>query len=873
MRTILTLLRTCLRSSRSHPLRTGLLIFGIALGVAGIIAIDIARISVSKSFELSTQALSSRSTHQVIGSDFSISQSLFTRIRVDAGIQKSAPVISRLVKIPELGGQTFTLMGIDPFSERAFRPVGFKEWGKGGRGFPAAFTQGRGLVISQGLGRAHGLEPESPITLMLGERQVKTRVAGMMAESPRALDKVVMGDIALVQELLGFGDRISRIDLKLDTKVQAEALQSILGPGEILTETRHHHETIRSLSRSFETSLTAFAMLVLFMGIFLIYNTVSFSVASRRPLNSTLRALGATPKEIFTAVQTEVLVYALAGSLLGIVLGIVLGKGAVQVVCATVSQMYYTLTITQTHLSPLSLVKGGGIGILAALASSLVPALNAANTPPITLMQRSSTESALFRSRTWLTTGGWAAAGAAVLLFKQNQMGMGGVFMGVFMIFIAGSFLTPAMIGILTRCFDRLFTPDHGRPGKRITWVRSPFSILPRMAVRNIRRSLSRSSVLIASLMVVISVYIGIDTMTLSFRQSIINWVDGHIGGDIHISSMDELNPELDNTLWQDISAMEGVEKVSAYNIHRRYSARSGEVHIFSYIRDTSVKKWSWLAKEAGDGDDQNLEALLDKGWIIVSEIFARQHGLNPTGDLRAVGSARVVMETLEGEIGFQVAGIFQDFFMGGGRAVVGRETMKRYWGKDDITAIQVFLSPDSLRDKKELIREMMPKIQAMTGDDPMIRIRSGPEIKRGILSVFDNTFLITIALQFLTALVALTGIVNSVMALILERSKELGILRACGAQTAQVKLLILWECGLTGFMAGLLAVPMGLILSWVLVDVVNLRSFGWTYDIQFSFVTLAQALGFSVLAALGAGLVPALRAGKVSVARALQTE
>ena len=93
------LIRTCFRSSRAQPLRTGLLIFGIALGVAGIVAIDIARTSVSRSFELSTAALTARSTHQIQAEGFSLPQSLFTRIRTGPGIYKSAPVISRVVQV------------------------------------------------------------------------------------------------------------------------------------------------------------------------------------------------------------------------------------------------------------------------------------------------------------------------------------------------------------------------------------------------------------------------------------------------------------------------------------------------------------------------------------------------------------------------------------------------------------------------------------------------------------------------------------------------------------------------------------------------------------------------------------------------------
>lgn len=856
------LVRICFRSSRAHPLRTFLLIFGIALGVAGVIAIDIAKTSVSKSFELSTAALTARSTHQITGSGFSLPQSLFTQLRTGPGIAASAPVIIQQVRVAELEDRTLSLMGVDPFSEGRFRDIRVSR-GDAADNFSSIMTEADGVLLPRSLALEYGLAAESPLTLVFGDRRIRTRIAGLTDDRGTAagLGGVLFTDIAVAQEMLGMGNRISRIDLKLDGDQEIGAVRALLGPGQVLVETDRQNRAIRGLSRSFEASLTAFSILVLFMGIFLIYNTVSFSVSRRRSLNGTLRALGATRKEIFRAVEAEVLVYALAGSCLGVVLGIAMGKGAVQAVCATVSDMYYTLTVSQTHITAGTLIKGVATGLGAALVSSVVPALNAANTRPVTLMQRSASESGLVRYIPVLAGAGMLAIGAAMMIFMSDAAGVPLVFAGVFMVFIGGSLVAPALILWLTRILSAgLALPDRlGVPGRYV--------VMAGMALRNIRRSLSRTSVLIASLMVVVSVYIGIDTMTASLRLSIIKWVGGHIGGDIHLESTDELNRSLDKDLPGRILALDGVRDVSAYNIHRAFSSVSGEVHIFSYIRDLSEKEWTWTAPEAGAGDEVAMNTLLEQGWIFVSEIFARANNIVPERD------ARVVMDTRNGPEQFRIAGVFRDFFMGGGRVVVSRDTMAAYWGHEDITAIQVFVDARDDAARAVQINRLMPQVGALFPDRGMVRIRSGLEIKQSILAVFDNTFLITSALQVLTAIVALTGIINSVMALILERSRELGILRACGAVPGQVRQLVLWECGVSGFMAGLLALPLGGFLSWILVDVVNFRSFGWTYEMQISGATLVQALAFSGLAALAAGIVPALRAGRVKVARALRTE
>ncbi|MCG8637200.1 MAG: FtsX-like permease family protein [Desulfobacterales bacterium] len=851
------LLRICFTDSRSHFLRTLLMVFGIAMGVAGVTAIDIAKTSVSKSFDLSTAALTSRSTHQIKGSNLRIPQALFTRLRTGLGITASAPVITATVRVNEIEGALMTLMGVDPFSEGAFRDFRVRSSGvRADGGLREVMIQGSGVLLSRELAGKHALNKGDVLTLMLGKREVRTRIGAVMEGVSPALDGVLVTDIALAQEMLEMGNDISRIDLKLAGRKEAAAVKAILEPGQVLVETGRLNMTIRGLSRSFENSLTAFSVLVLFMGIFLIYNTVSFSIARRSRLNGILRALGATRQEIFRAVEIEILIYALAGSILGVGLGILLGKGAVHAVCSTVSDMYYTLTVSQTHIAPATLVKGVMTGLGAALASSFIPALNAANTPAVTLMQRSASESRLVRYLPGLTICGIMAAGGALVIFYRPESGLTLVFSGVFLVFTGGSFLAPALISVLTRIMDGC-----------LPWMTGL------MALRNLRRSLSRTSVLIASLMVVISVYIGIDTMTRSFRLSIVEWVGRHMGGDIHLSSPDELNPSLDKGLMAEIGSFPRVKDISAYNIHKVFSSKAGEVHIFSYLKDLSEKQWTWTVPAASTAPgrlDAAMNGLLDQGWIFVSEIFARQHGVFPeTG----AGITRVVMDTLKGPVSFRVAGIFRDFLMGGGRVVVSRRTMKTYWGHDDITAMQIFVHPENGEDKSGAISAVMARIKGLVPDDGMVRIRSGLTIKQRILAVFDKTFLITSALQVLTAVVALTGILNSVMALILERSGELGILRACGAVPAQIRALILWECGLSGFLAGLLALPLGWFLSWVLVHVVNFRAFGWTYEMQMSGVTLVQALAFSALAAVAAGIVPAFRAGRIKVADALRTE
>ncbi len=405
------LIRTCLRLNWQHPLRTCLLIFGIALGVAGVISIDIAKTSVSKSFDLSVAALTQRSTHQITGSSFTIPQSLFTDIRTQFGIMASAPVITSRVRVEQWGSSPLTLMGVDPFSEAVFRNLTLIPTGRGDSSdIPGLLSHSNGVFVSKAQANDHDLSLNDTITLVFGNRRIPVSISGFLGSQDNQMDLAMKGliltDISLAQEILNLGDKISRIDLILTDETQEKMIQSHLPKGIVLVKTDDQHHVMRKLSQSFETSLTAFSMLALFMGIFLIYNTVSFSITRQNRINGTLRAIGATRGNLFLTIMGEVTTYALAGSLLGAGLGVLLGKIAVLVVCSTVSDMYFVLTVSKVHFTRHTILKGVSAGILATFAASLFPALNAAKTLPITLMQRSAAETTLEKYMGWFTLAG-----------------------------------------------------------------------------------------------------------------------------------------------------------------------------------------------------------------------------------------------------------------------------------------------------------------------------------------------------------------------------------------------------------------------------------------------------------------------------------
>ena len=124
-----------------------------------------------------------------------------------------------------------------------------------------------------------------------------------------------------------------------------------------------------------------------------------------------------------------------------------------------------------------------------------------------------------------------------------------------------------------------------------------------------------------------------------------------------------------------------------------------------------------------------------------------------------------------------------------------------------------------------------------------------------------------------LSIIVAFIGVLSALMSLQLERARELGVLRATGMTIRQLWQLTLIETGLMGLIAGIVAIPTGYALAWILIYVINVRSFGWTLQMQLNPSYFVQAVLVALIAALLAGIYPAYRLGQMVIASALRQE
>jgi len=823
-----------------------LAILGVALGVAVAVAVDLANTSAERAFRLSMASLTGEATHQIIGGATGVDERLYTRLRIDAGLRAGAPVVEAYGKS---GDETLHVLGVDPFAEQNIRGHlnGISEVA-----LPRLLSHPNTVLMADLTARRLGLAPGGRFTLRLGGRRTEVELTGVLATSARtaaALDGLVITDIATAQELAGVVGRLSWIDLVLPEGEQGKDLrrrvERLLPPEVTLVAAAARTEAMTQMTRAFHINLTAMSLLALLVGVFLIYNTMTFAVLQRRGLIGTLRVLGVTRAEIFRVMLGEAVLIGVVGTVLGIVIGIMLGQGLVRLVTRTIDDLYFALTVGSLLLTPAPLIKGSLMGLGATLLAALAPAMEAATTVPRTALTRSELEGRVRSLAPRLALlGALLALGALVILLLPTRDLVTG-FVSLFMLILGMTLITPVIVAGVTR----LLAPVAGRL----------FGIQARLAIRGIAASLSRTGVAIAALMLAVSTTVGVGVMVSSFRSTVALWLDATLRADIYISApslrSSRTASQLDPQIVQHVRAVPGIEAIASGR-SVIVESEHGLTEVFALDRPPGRGPRYLL--RAGD-PAAVWQAFGANEAVLVSEPYAYRHGIG-IGD-------RVRLRTDDGERTFPVAGVYYDYESGPGVVLMNRELYERHYRDRAIGALGLYLRPHAAMD------EVMAALRTALGGGQEVLIRSNREIRQASLEIFDRTFTITNVLRLLSILVAFIGILSALMALQLERAKELAVLRATGFTPVQVTGLVTVQTGFMGLVAGVLAVPVGLVMSLILIHVINRRAFGWSMQTLVPADVLIQAVLLALLAALIAGLYPGWRMARTRPAAALREE
>jgi putative ABC transport system permease protein len=850
----MTLLRASARHLLRHPWQTGLSILGIALGVAVVVSVDLASSSAGRAFRLSAEGVTGRATHHVVGGPGGLDERVAVRLARELGVHPMAPVVEAWVGVQGTPGRTLQLLGIDPFSETPFRPYLGRGAGAGVRVLGSFVTEPGAVMLARETAAELGVGVGGTLVLRVTGRPHTVRIVGLIepddARSRQALAGLVVADVATAQEMLDRPGRLSRLDLAVPEGRSGEhalaRVRAILPPGADVVPAAARSEFVGELTRAFDVNLTALSLLALVVGLFLAYNTMTFSVVQRRGTIGMVRALGVTRAEIAAVVLAEAFLLGLVATALGLGLGVGLARGLVRLVTRTINDLYFVVVVRDLAVSPAILAKGAALGIGATLLAAVVPAAEATAAPPGAAIRRVVLEARARRTAPLAAAAGAGVLAAGGLLVGSAGRSLAWSYAGLFALILGAALLTPlAMVG----------TARAARP-----WLGWLLGLPGRMAARGVVSTLSRTGVAVAALMVAVAATVGVGVMIRSFRATVVRWLETSLVADVYVSAPTVVggrggDSTLDPAVVARLSEAPSVATTATYRGVRVASPLGPTQLVALGVSPGSYRQFRFLA-----GSPEAVRpAFQESGAAIVSEPYAYRHGLG-------VGSV-VRLRTDRGERAFPVVGVFADYGSDQGVVMVSRRTYEAHWDDRGISSLGLVLEPGAD------VEAAVMALRARAGGSQQLLIRSNRALRETSLEIFDRTFAITTVVRVLATVVAVIGVLSALMALQLERVRELGVLRAQGLTPRQVWRLVLAETGLLGGIAGVLAVPVGLGLAVVLIRVINRRAFGWSIETTVPADVLLQAVALAVVAALVAGVYPAWRMARTPPAAALREE
>lgn len=845
------LVRSSWRYGRRHPAQVLLCGFGIALGVAVVVAVDIALESSRRAFEETVATVRGAATHEIVSTGRGVPEELLRRIRVEAGVERAAPVIDESVRleprVPRGAAHgavplTAQLLGVDVYSEAAFR-----EWrgGGGSAELPVAelITDRETMWLEAGAARELGIGVGDDVDVVAGGRRTELRL-GAVFELSRTdgsgAPRLAVVDISTAQELFeGFGI-LSRIELVLAPE-EVERVTSLLPAECALRSSETRAATLDRMTKAFQVNLRCLSLLALVVGWFLIYNSMAFSVVQRRGLFSRLRAWGLSESSLFRWIASEALLLGSVAIGAGLLLGVGLGHALVRIVATTISDLYFSLRVTEVEVSGWTLLEGVGLGLGTTALGAWLPAREAARSRPSGLRSRSERALRTRVPRLALMGLGVLAIALALLAVESRGLTIGyAVMLGVV---VAHALCLPA--GVLVLC-------------RGLAVLVRPLGFLAVLAPRNVARHLSRTALAIAALSVAVSMSLGVEVMITSFRQSVVDWLETSIVADFYVSAPGAVASKGSEIALPDerVSTLRALPFVRASTTQRLLTVPTDLGPVRLAIRESPRDEL--LGIRLVDGEPARAWAAYRNGAVFASEPFANRHELGVGAELE--------LRTSEGDVAFPIAGVFRDFASDEGYVVMDRSTYARSWTDPGVTGVALFLEEGV--DPEAAQRDLDAFVQR---DAAGLRIVSNAGIRQATLVVFDRTFAVTEVLRWLSILVAWVGVFSALLALLLERSREFAVLRARGLLPGQVTRLVISESAVMGLLSGVLAIPLGLALAWILTEVVHQRSFGWSLALRVQPGEIARALVLAVGAGVVAGIGPGSRLARGGVAERLR--
>lgn len=795
---------------RRHPAQLATLLIGLISATALWSGVQALNQQARLSYDRAAAALGGARTAMLVPRDgATFPQQWFVDLR-RAGWPVS-PLIEGRVQI---GGRSFRLLGIEPVT----LPADASSATATGRGGLQSFMMPPGETL---------VAPETLVDLKLREGATPASgdlVLPPLKVAPQLAPGVLVVDIGIAQRLLKMPGRISRL-LIGKAKGPRAPLESVVGDG--LRQVEPDAESdLQRLTDSFHLNLTAFGLLSFLVGLFIVHSAIGLAFEQRLPMFRTLRACGVSSRLLNAVLLLELVSLALAAGLIGLVCGYVIAASLLPDVAASLRGLYGAQIPGQLTLKPEWWVAGLAISVLGALAAAATSLIKAARLSVLAAAQPYAWQQAQHR---WLkfqaALAVVALAAAAGFLLLGDSLISGFALLAALL--LGAALGLPVVLGAVLQFGQR----GARKPLAAWFWADS-------------RQQLSGLSLALMALLLALAVNVGVSTMVESFSKTFDSWIEGRLAADIYLNATDDAQaadikawlrrrPEVDAILpggRADVQIDSWPVEILGFADHPTYRDRWP---LLQSTRDV------WDRVAGGDA-------------ALISEQFSRRFNL-------AIGD-RLRVPTRSENWPLQVAGIYADYGNPKGQIGVNIDAMLRHFPDMPQTRFGVRAAPASVPGLIAELRQSFGLDSRSVADQAALKAESR--------RIFDRTFAVTAALNTFTLGVAGIALLTSLLTLSNSRLPQLAPLWAIGITRRRLAVLELSKTMSVALITSLLALPLGLLVAWCLIAIVNVKAFGWRLPFHVFPLHLIELLAVAMLAALLAALFPVLKLARMQPAR-----
>lgn len=651
---------------------------------------------------------------------------------------------------------------------------------------------------------------------------------------------------------------VRRIDVALtpgvDPKKARKAIEQVVAGQAAVRTMAEHNQSLQSAMVGMKTGFSMCGVAALIVGMFLVYNSLSVSVAERRHEIGILLALGATRDQVWRLFAGEAFFLGTIGAALGIPLGMAFAYIGLRPMQDAIGDIFQSMNLKQIELTRELIALAFAVGILSAVIASLVPAIQAAYDKPADAVRRVPKEPPVSHVVAHIVaTSALIVSGVGMIFVRDLLPLRWGTYGGLSLVMIGALLSAPLLAQLAARGLmpiSRRFFP--------IEW---------RIAADNLIRAPGRTGMVIAALAAGVCLIVETTGIIHSNRQAIRNWLDQAMVSDVIITSGSPVgsggqNEPMHESLRDELKKIPGVEDAIPSRQIWTLNYKDKNVALNTIMPELAYP----LEKKRGKTANLDMHQFLmtprasgDPVPIVVSANFAALFHVHK-GDT-------ITLPSPKGEVKLRVMATVTDYTWNLGTILMNRHDYIEHWQDSSVTFFEVYLKPGV--DPNDASTEIAAKLGAQYDLHPLTQT----ELKERIDGMIERLYGIAIGQEIVVVLVAALGVVTALLISVLQRKREMGLLRAIGASRAQVVYLVLAEACLMGIFGSVLGVLFAIPLEWYALQIVFLEESGFVFPVYLPLGESALIAGSALLIATLAGVGPALYAVRERIPDAIAYE